>query len=105
MIDRYQRPVRVGDLIRFRALGSRWAEGVVREIVRWPTPNDPEHARVDDGDPAEPELRASGFTVCALVDHNEIEVLAPCAAPTTAPASCGPAADGSATPRPPRGPT
>ena len=38
----------------------------------------------DDVDPeglalltAEPELLASGFTVCAMVSHEEIEVLAP----------------------------
>lgn len=77
MIDRYHRPVRVGALVRFRATDTRWAEGTVREIVRWPGPNDPEHARVDDGDPAEPELLANGFTACAMVSHEEIEVLAP----------------------------
>lgn len=77
MIDRYQRPVRVGALVRFRAPDTRWIKGTVRQIARWPGPNDPEHARVDDGDPAEPELLLNGFTTCAMVNHDEIEVLAP----------------------------
>ena len=54
MIDRYQRPVRVGDLIRFRALGSRWAEGVVREIARWPGPNDEALERIPDATESAP---------------------------------------------------
>lgn len=74
MIDKNGTPVVAGVRCRFYADGREaWVSGIVRDVRDtgvWAG-----HARVDDGDPANDDLRTNGFHVSAWVPSDEIEVL------------------------------
>jgi hypothetical protein len=80
MTDRNGRPVVEGARVRFRAetRDGAWLTGTVRKVGQHtyhrPTVTMWE-ARVDDGDPSNPDLSDNGFHVAAHVESAGIEVL------------------------------
>ena len=79
MTDKNGATVTVGARCRFFSdLSESWHEGTVRALTeqayyrpketRW-------EARVDDGDPANEDLRTNGLRIAAWVPSDEIEVL------------------------------
>ena len=54
---------------------GRWIEGTVRAIKRWPTSGNEPHARADDGDPTNEDIRTNGFRYSAWCPGDEVEML------------------------------
>ena len=79
MVDRNGAPVSVGDRVRFRAtVRDEWREGTVRAI-RAETYYRPKRTiwavLVDNGDPANADLRTNGFFLAGWVEDGDIEGL------------------------------
>lgn len=82
MVDKNGNPVKVGDRCRFYS-GTRteWLGGTVRRVQAHSYYNmfeqrdDVWEAKVDDGDPANPDIETNGFHVAAHVESNAIEVI------------------------------
>ena len=81
MVDRNGAPVSVGDRVRFRATArDEWREGTVRAVrtqsyyERFDKRLDVVETLVDDGDPANADLRSNGFRSAAWVEDINIEV-------------------------------
>lgn len=74
MTDKNKTLVVAGARCLFYADGREtWVSGTVRDVRDtgvWAG-----HARVDDGDPANEDLRTNGFHVSAWVEPGDIEVL------------------------------
>lgn len=74
MTDKNGTPVVAGARCLFYVEGrDAWVTGIVRDVREtgvWAG-----HARADDGDPANEDLRTNGFHVSAWVPSDEIEVL------------------------------
>lgn len=74
MVDMHDKPVIEGARCRFYASGrDAWLEGVVRKVAT--NGFFLGQARVDDGDPENPDLHTNGFHVSAWVEPWDIEVL------------------------------
>ena len=82
MLDKNGNPVKVGDRCKFWS-GTRteWRFGTVRRVQTHSYYNmfeqrdDVWEAKVDDGDPMNPDIESNGFSVAAHVESNAIEVL------------------------------
>ena len=70
MIDRHGKIVTIGAACRFKPdIREDWRNGTVRAIRR-----DDAEARVDDGDPTNPDPYDNGFRVSAWVPRSRIEI-------------------------------
>jgi len=70
MTDRHGKPVTIGAACRFQpAIRDEWRNGTVRALR-----SDDTEARVDDGDPTNPDLYDNGFRVSAWVPKSRIEI-------------------------------
>jgi len=82
MLDKNGVPVEVGQRCKFWS-GTRteWLDGTVRRVQEHSYYNtfeqrdDVWEAKVDDGDPANPDIESNGFHVAAHVESNAIEVV------------------------------
>ncbi len=74
MTDKNGKPVTAGARCRFYGYSrEKWLDGTVRSIKTdgpWAG-----HARVDDGDPTNPDLHTNGFHVSTWIKPAHIEVL------------------------------
>ena len=76
MKDRNGCRLSVGDIVRFyvgnsnqkRPVGGRWATGIVREFYLTDT------ARVDDGDPKNPDIHTNGYRCSSWVMSGQVEL-------------------------------
>ena len=82
MTDINGKKISVGDRIRFKpSLREEWLNGTVRAIREASYYNgfeqriDVFEAKVDDGDPKDPDVRTNGFHVAAWIEGDWIEVL------------------------------
>ena len=82
MVDKNGNPVKVGDRCKFWS-GTRteWLDGTVRRVQMHSYYNmfeqrdDVWEAKVDNGDPTNPDIETNGFGVSAHVESNAIEVV------------------------------
>lgn len=66
MIDKHGNSVKVGDCVHFLpALQAVWRLGTIRDI-------EDDHAKVDDGDPANDDCRTNGARLMAFVPSHRI---------------------------------
>jgi hypothetical protein len=73
MTDRHGTLVTIGDACRFKPdIREEWRDGTVRAVRTFQT--DDTEARVDDGDPTNPDLYDNGFRVSAWVPKSRIEI-------------------------------
>ena len=71
MTDRHGKTVTIGAACRFQPdIRDEWRNGTVRALR-----TDDAEARVDDGDPANPDLHTNGFHVSTWIKPDHIEVL------------------------------
>ena len=82
MLDKNGNPVKVGDRCKFwSGTRTQWLDGTVRRVQTHSYYNmfeqrdDVWEAKVDNGDPSNPDVESNGFSVAAHVDSNAIEVM------------------------------
>jgi hypothetical protein len=82
MVDINGVPVTVGARCKyFLTIRDIWIEGTVRKVKiqsyynNYEQRTDVWEAKVDDGDPANPDIETNGFHTAAVVESNDIEII------------------------------
>ena len=81
MLDINKNEVKVGDKCKFYfELRDEWVIGTVRKVATYTYYNSQNketvwEAKVDNGDPLNPDVSENGCTMAAMVETNRIEII------------------------------